>query len=318
MLALRKQIAVLSEFRFPTTRRARLISGILALVLFFLVSDAVISGFLVYHILWPPKTPSGLNVDLLLGHPSTFSFPLPEGGTRVGLFFPGLRGAPTIVLCHGYRSQRADILTMVSTMQNHGYNVFLFDFSGHGANPGSTTLGYRETGEVLAAIRTLAQRDDVDQSRFGAWGIDLGGYTTLSAAESDARIRAVAIDSAYDSPFDLLNEQVDRSGLEAIPLLSRFCRLGFRLFNYSYRHVPPVSAQLAQLRGVAKFFIVVRVRTEMAQSTLRLFALAPEPRQQVEERESYAEMSDEERRSYENRIVDFFLDSLPPAPPRSR
>jgi pimeloyl-ACP methyl ester carboxylesterase len=259
-----------------------------------------------------------LNVDLLLGHPSTFSFPLPEGGTRAGLFFPGLRGAPTIVLCHGYRSQRADILTMVSTMQNHGYNVFLFDFAGHGANPGSTTLGYRETGEVLAAIRTLAQRDDVDQSRFGAWGIDLGGYTTLSAAESDARIRAVAIDSAYDSPFDLLNEQVDRSGLEALPLLSRFCRLGFRLFNYSYRHVPPVSAHLVQLRGVAKLFIVVRVRTEMARSTLRLFALAPEPRQQVEERETYAEMSDEERRSYENRIVDFFLDSLPPAPPRSR
>lgn len=318
MFTHRERMAVFSELRYPTSRRAKLISGVLALFLFFLVSDAIFSGFLVYHILWPPKTPSGLNVDLLLGHPSTVPFPLPEGGSRDGLFFPGLRGAPTIILCHGYRSQREDILTMVSSLQNHGYNVFLFDFSGHGASPGSTTLGYRETGEVLAAIRALALRDDVDRSRFGAWGIDLGGYAALSAAEADARIRTLAVDSIYGSPLDLLNEQVDRSGLEALPLLSRFCRLGFRLVNYSYRNVPPLSARLAQLHGVAKLFIVVRVREEMAQATLRLFARAPDPRQQIEERESYSEMTDEERRDYENQVVNFFLDSLPPEVIRGR
>ena len=51
---------------------------------------------------------------------------------RDGWFFPGLRGAPTVIVCHGYRAQRADVLTLVTALQEQQFNVFLFDFTGHG------------------------------------------------------------------------------------------------------------------------------------------------------------------------------------------
>ncbi len=134
----------------------------------------------------------------------------------------------------------------------------------------------------------------------------------LSAATVDTRIRALAVDSVFDSPVEFLNVQVNRTGLAALPFLSRLCRFDFWLATFSFHNVPPLTTRLAQLRGVAKLFIVVRTRMDLAQSTLRLFASAPEPRQQLDQRESYAEMSDEERRHYEEDIVNFFLATMPP------
>ena len=304
------------RFRFPKTSYAKLFAALLTLVVFFLISVALIAGFLVYHILEPPRSTSDLNIGLLMGQPSNETFALPGGGTREGLFFPGLNGAPTVILCHGYRSQRTDVLPILTSFQQHGYNVFLFDFTGHGASAGTTTLGYREAGEVLSAIQMLAKRTDVDRSRFGAWGTDLGAYSILIAATTDARIRSLAVASVYDSPRDLLVEEVNRSGLEALPMVVGFSRVAFRLLNYSYRQAPTASQRLAQLHDVAKLFIVVRDRPELAEATQKLFDRAPEPKRKLEEKESYAEMSDEARRAYENQILNFFLETLPPAPGR--
>jgi pimeloyl-ACP methyl ester carboxylesterase len=304
-------MAVLSQLRYPTTRRAKLISGLLALILFFFVATAIVAGTLLTRIVWPARTPAQLNVDLLLGHPSKVAFSVPGNGTREGIFFPGLRGAPTIVLCHGYSSQRADILTMVTTLQDHHYNVFLFDFSGHGITPGLTTFGYKEVGELRAAIEALSQRDDVDPMRFGVWGTDLGGYTALYEATSDTRVRALAVASVYEAPVDMVVLQVDRTGLQALPLVVPLCKFGFRMLNYRYRKEPRLVAGLSRLQGVPKLFIEVHDERQLYDSTTRLFKSAPDPRQQLVENASYLEMSDEERHTYENAIVTFFLQNLP-------
>jgi pimeloyl-ACP methyl ester carboxylesterase len=311
-------MAVLSQLRYPTTRRAKLISGLLALVLFFFVATAIVAGTLLVRIVWPTRTPAQLNVDLLLGHPSKLTFNVSGAGAREGIFFPGLRGAPTIVLCHGYSSQRADILTMVTALQEHHYNVFLFDFSGHGITPGLTSFGYKEVGELSAAIQALAQRDDVDQMRFGVWGADLGGYTALYQATSDARIRALVVASVYEAPMDMVVFQVDRSGLQRLPLVVPLCKLGFRMLNYRYRKEPPLVSKLDRLRGIPKLFVEVRDESQLYNSTMRLFNLAPDPRQQLVENASYLEMSDEERHEYENAIVTFFLQNLPASPAATR
>jgi hypothetical protein len=46
---------------------------------------------------------------------------------------------------------------------------------------------------------------------------------------------------------------------------------------------------------------------------LRLFNLAPEPKQLIRKRLNYSDMGDEDRKNYESQIVSFFLQSLPPA-----
>jgi len=304
-------MAVLSELRYPTTRLAKVLSGLLALILFAIVSVAAISGYLLYQILKPPRTPASLDLNTMMGHPTTFTFTLADGTQREGWFFPGLRGAPTVILSHGYTSQRADVLTLVTALQEHDYNAFVFDFLGHGATAGVTTLGYRETGELRSALQGLATRDDVDPKHFGMWGVDMGAYATLEVASSDPRVSAFVVDSAYDDPPDLLEVQVRRSGLTVIPYVSRFCGFAFEMLNYQYRKEPPVSTHLIATRGIPKLFVQSDDQPALASDTARIFTKTPEPKQMVNNRLSYRDMSDDDRRTYENQVVTFFLQNMP-------
>jgi len=305
-------MAVLSELRYPTTRLAKVFSGLLAIILFGFVAIASISGFLLYQILKPSRAPATFDLNVMMGHPTAFSFPIAGGPDREGWFFPGLRGAPTVVVCHGYLSQRADVLTLVTALQDHQFNVFLFDFAGHGTSPGVTTLGYEETGELRAAIQALAGRDDVDPQHFGLWGTDMGGYVVLEEAASDPRVAAFAVDDAYDDPRDMVQIEVKKSGLTLLPYVSRFCDFGFRSMNYRYRHEPPISTRLTRTKGIPKLFIQADDRSLLAGETFQIFARAPEPKQTVRNRLSYSEMTDEDRHAYENLIVNFFLQAIPP------
>ena len=305
-------MARLSDLRSGLARVAKAFSIILALILFGFISVATISGFLVYQALHPARSSSAINLGLMMGHPTTFSFPDTTGIQREGWFFPGLRGAPPIVVCHGYTAQRADVLTLVTALQEHGFNVFLFDFSGHGASPGITTLGYRETAELRLAVQTISMRDDVDATHFGLWGVDMGGYAALEVATSDNHVAAFAVDDAYSEPRDMLQLQIKTSGLTAIPYVSRFSDIAFGLVNYTYRNLPPVSTRLRETNGVPKLFIESDDHSALAEDVVELFARAPEPKQLVRDRLSYSEMTDDDRKSYESQIVNFFLQSIPP------
>src|SRR5271168_4337450 len=202
-------MSIFYELRYPTKWYTKLLMALLALVFFAVLATAAIAGFLVYRIVKPQRTSSEIDMESFPGKPDLVDFDVSGIGTRHGWFFPGLRGAPTIILCHGYGSSRGEILTMVSALQDHQYNVFVFDFAAHGANPGITTFGYREADEVRAAIDTLAARTDVNPNSFGLWGYNLGAYAALREAEGDKRVQALALDSVYDKP-----EQMVRVGVE--------------------------------------------------------------------------------------------------------
>jgi pimeloyl-ACP methyl ester carboxylesterase len=305
-------MAVFSELRYPTTRLAKVFSGLLALLLFGFVTVATVSVFLVYQIIHPPRNATTFDLNVMMGHPATFSFPVAGASTREGWLFPGLRGAPTIVVCHGYLSQRAEVLTLVTALQDHQFNVFLFDFTGHGTSPGTTTLGYSETAELRSAVQALSARDDVDPKHFGLWGVDMGGYAALEVAATDPRIAAFAVDDAYDDPRAMVRLEVQKSGLTALPFVLRASDFGFRMFNYPFRHELPVSTRLARTVGVPKLFIQSDDRPALSNETLQLFSKAPDPKSTVRERLSYRDMSDDDRKNYESQIVNFFLQNMPP------
>src|ERR1700740_1662497 len=161
-------MSILDELRYPRRWYTKLITVILALIFFAALSTVVIAGVLTYWIVKPQRTSSEINMASFPGRPDEveFTVPGPKPSDRKGWFFPGLRGAPTIILCHGYQSSRGELLTLVSALQDHQYNVFVFDFAAHGANPGMTTFGYKEAEELRAAIDTLAARTDLDPANF--------------------------------------------------------------------------------------------------------------------------------------------------------
>jgi len=73
-----------------------------------------------------------------------------------------------------------------------------------------------------------------------------------------------------------------------------------------------VSARLGSTRGIPKLFVQADDRAALSDETLRLFSKAPDPKQTLRERLSYRDMTDDDRKSYESQIVNFFLQNIPP------
>jgi pimeloyl-ACP methyl ester carboxylesterase len=306
---------ILFELRYPTKWYTKLLTALLALAFFAVLATTAIAGFLVYRIVKPQRTSTEINMASFPGRPEVLDFEVPGGiGKREGWFFPGLRGAPTIILCHGYESSRGELLTLESALQDHQYNVFIFDFAAHGANAGISTLGYREAEEVRAAVDLLAVRTDVDPARFGLWGYNLGAYAALREAENDKRIRALVLDSVYDQPEQMVKVGVERNGLGGFPFMVRAASLSFEYLNYAHRDDPPVSRKLLALNGVPTLWIQALDDPELAETTRQMFLKAPEPREQaIIPHGNFVSLGDEDKRTYENRVVTFFLLRLPAA-----
>jgi uncharacterized protein len=305
-------MSILNELRYPTRWYTKLATIILALVFFAVLATAAISAVLVYWIVKPQRTSSEISMESFPGRPDEVDFTVTGAGQRKGWFFPGLRGAPTVILCHGYQSSRGELLTLVSALQDHQYNVFVFDFTAHGANAGVTTFGYRESDEVRAAIDALARRNDVDPMRFGLWGYNLGAYAALREAEKDPRVRAVALDSVYDYPKQMVKIGVEKTGVAGFPLMVKSAQTGFEWLNYGYKSDPPLSAKLKGLNGVPVLFIQAADDPELASISREMFMKASEPReQQIIAHGNFVNLPEDEKRTYENRIVTFFLTRLP-------
>jgi len=305
-------MSILDEVRSPTQWYSKIIMGVLALLFFAVVATSAIAGFLVYRIVKPQRSSSEINMESFPGRPDAMKFSVPGSGQRDAWFFPGLVGAPTIVLCHGYGSSRGELLTLVSALQDHQYNVFVFDFVAHGKNDGITSFGYREADEVRAAIDELARRNDVDGTQFGVWGYNLGAYAALREAETDKRVRALVLDSVYDSPEQMVKIGVEKEGLAGIPFMARSAEVSFGWINHKYSAEKPLSWRLDSLAGVPKLFIEAADDPELAGITQKMFKNAPEPKEQVTILHgNFVNMDDADKRAYENRVVSYFLLRLP-------
>jgi pimeloyl-ACP methyl ester carboxylesterase len=305
-------MSIVFELRYPTRWYTKLATILGALLFFAVLATGAIAGFLLFSIVRPQKSGSEINLDSFPGRPDAVEFTVPGVGSREGWFFPGLRGAPTIVLCHGYGSSRGELLTLISALQDHQYNAFVFDFAGHGKNSGMTTFGYREAEELRAAIDTLSVRNDVDAARFGLWGYNLGAYAALREAETDRRVRALVLDSVYDQPDEMVKIGVQHSGLAGFPFMVRAAELSFSWLNYKYRKDPPLSINLIALTNVPKLFIEASDDQELADITRQMFLKAPEPRdQEILAHGNFVSLNDDDKRAYENRVVSFFLLRLP-------
>jgi pimeloyl-ACP methyl ester carboxylesterase len=309
-------MSILFELRYPTKWYTKLFMALLALAFFIVLATSATAGFILYRIVKPQRSSTEISMASFPGKPDAVTFTVPGLGERDGWFFPGLRNAPTILLLHGYESSRGELLTLESALQDHEYNVFIFDFAAHGANGGVTTFGYREADEVRAAIDAVATRNDVDPARFGIWGYNLGAYAGLREAESDKRIRAMVLDSVYDQPAQMVKVGVERNGLGGFPLMIRSAEESFLWLNRQYREAPPLSRNLKAVAGVPTLYIEAADDPELGSLTRELFLKAPEPREEaVIAHGNFATMADDDKRAYENRVVSFFLLHLPPMHP---
>jgi len=119
----------------------------------------------------------------------------PSGATLRGWFLGGRSGGGAILLLHGVRGTRRQMLDRALFLHAAGYSVLLFDFGAHGESTGNRiTFGSRESSDAGAALEWLRLR--LPGEAVGAVGVSMGGAAALPG-RSPLQVDALVLESVY-------------------------------------------------------------------------------------------------------------------------
>jgi pimeloyl-ACP methyl ester carboxylesterase len=131
-----------------------------------------------------------------------------------GWYVPAASGigptGPTVVLAHGWRSNKSNMLDRAAILHDT-YNLLLFDFRNHGqSSDAATTQGVREAQDLRAMVDWLVQAKGPDQ--IALFGVSMGGASALAEADQDERVDAVIAESTHAALANAAQARLDASG----------------------------------------------------------------------------------------------------------
>src|SRR5207253_3956236 len=133
-------------------------------------------------------------------------------GTRLyGWWIGAGRWAPTVVVLHGVKKNRTDVLRAALVLRRAGFNVLMFDGRAHGDSEGRyVTYGFYERRDVESAIDWLVMNKQVDRNCLGLAGESMGAAIALQVAAHNPWVRAVWADSPFASLRRVSSEFLER------------------------------------------------------------------------------------------------------------
>jgi esterase/lipase len=285
--------------------------GVVGLLVVIFLALAGVGAGLTYYVTTETNSQEAVNPQTyLLNSYISLNFTDPSGGEHEGWLLLGLRGAPVIILCHGYDTNRSDLLSLGSILRDNHFNVYIFNFHGPKSKETRSDLGPRQASDLIAAIETITKQPDVNPNRVGVFGTSIGGYAALVAAELDPKVKALAVDTIYTTPEQMFDSQIDRllggsSGLFHTVTETEFHLASMGGGSYS------MPANLSKLADVPKLFVSGRDNPDLAATTEELYNQAPKPKQLLVMEHSGSGLASETgKREYENDILNFFQQSL--------
>ena len=159
----------------------------------------------------------------------------------------GAPGGKAVIMLHGKDQTRDSdeaFLEKASILNNHGYDVLMFDFRAHGLSEGERfAMGAWETRDVDGAVEFLKGRG---YKTIGTYGVSMGAAISLLAAPDNPDIKALMVDSPYaDLPALLEKRLPGASGLPAF-FNPGILFVGKLLYGIDFSNVKPAEA-LAKL-----------------------------------------------------------------------
>ncbi len=104
---------------------------------------------------------------------------------------------PAVVLAHGYLALKEEFMDFPERLNQAGYAVLTFDFSGHGASEGERGYYTEEThlDDLSRAVKALKGHPDIDSKRLFVLGFSVGNFSTLRmlAARGDEFLGGIAV-----------------------------------------------------------------------------------------------------------------------------
>ncbi len=185
----------------------------------------------------PPELPGATSVLI----------PSSSGSTIHGWWVPGhTPGGGAVILVHGVRADRRQMIRRAHFLQEHGFSALLFDQQAQGESPGQRiTFGKLEALDSEAAVRFTRSR--VPGERVGVVGVSLGGAAAV-LAKAPLDIDALVLESVYpDIDAALANRLRSRLGPMLGPIATPILAPLFKLL------LPPIlGVTPAELRPIER------------------------------------------------------------------
>jgi fermentation-respiration switch protein FrsA (DUF1100 family) len=231
-----------------------------------------------------------------------------DGMRLVGWFVPSENGA-VIIMQHGYKATRREMLNEAAMMHKHGYGVLITSVRAHDYSEGEDiTLGIYEMSDMEAWYQYLISRDDINPNQIGILGNSYGGMLAIQYAAQNENIKAVVANCAFSSMPDTVATSVKHfTGLPEFPFVPLIVfwaerETGIKMEEIdTTKYIPLISPRpVFLMQGGADTVI-------SPSSGQILYDAANEPKELWFEAELGHTAFDKERaEEYEIRVVEFF------------
>lgn len=127
------------------------------------------------------------------------SFRTQDGLTLRGWFVPAAApSARTILLCHGWGTNKGEILKSTHALAGLGFNLLYFDFRSCGESDGrELSVGYLEARDFDAAVGFLRSHRPGD--RYAVYGLSMGAMVAFCGAIRHGCFAAAVLESPFSS-----------------------------------------------------------------------------------------------------------------------
>jgi len=178
-----------------------------------------------------------------------------------------------IILLHGLRSDRRQMLDRARFLTKAGYTVILPDLQAHGESPGRRiTWGYRESRGVKQTIAYV--RETFPSEPVAIIGVSLGGAASL-LGEVPAKVDALILESVYSEIKRAIeNRLVIYLGKPGMILAPLFCWQIQAWHNIPLASLSPISS-IKNLTSPVLIMAGTKDRRTRLRETLDLYEAAP-------------------------------------------
>jgi len=226
-----------------------------------------------------------------------------SGSKLRGWLIPGRSGA--VVLMHGFRVDRRQMLGRASFLSEAGYGVLLFDFQAHGESPGKQiTIGYLESRDAQAAVEFM--KKSCPGEKLGVIGLSMGGAAAALASPA-LEVDAMVLEEVYADIERATENRMERylggwaRGLAQLLIMQLPLRAGIE--KSALRPVDRVGA----IKAPKLFIAGAKDRHTKLDESRELFAAASEPKELwVVEEAAHVDVHQMAKEEYEERVLDFF------------
>src|SRR5262245_3517174 len=251
--------------------------------------------------------PVNRSVGALPGHLEVrqVEFESGSGSKLSGWLIPGHNGAGAVVLLHGFRGDRRQMLGRATFLNQAGYSVLLFDFQAHGESPGKRiTIGHLESRDAIAAVEFMKR--NCPGQKIGAIGLSMGGAAAALASPA-LEVDALTLEMVYPDIERATANRMERylggwaRGLAPLLIMQLPLREG--IDAAMLRPVDRVGA----IKAPKLFIAGAKDRHTKLAESLELFAASSEPKELwVVEEAAHGDVHSVAKEEYERRILDFF------------